>query len=131
MATSNELSPEASAAELPLIDYRAASRYLILQRCFVWLPGTQAGEGQRCIAYNISTSGVALAVPLPFASGTILEIKPWELPDAPALRARVVHAKALAFLWCCGCELIPPLSEQDLQAWLKGPRNWVPASVEA
>jgi hypothetical protein len=129
VATRNDPSASAASTELPSIEYRGAARHLILQRCFVWVPGGQGGEGLRCIAYNLSTSGIALAVPLPLQKGTILEVKPWELPDAPPVRARVVHAKVLEFLWCCGCELLTPLSETGLQAWLKGPRNWVQDSV--
>ena len=131
VSTGNVLPASTPATEAPLIEYRTGSRHLILQRCFVWLPGTSGSEGLRCIAYNLSTSGIALAVPLPLIRGTILNIRPWELPDAPPLEARVVHAKAVAFLWCCGCELTTPLAEKDLQAWLMGPHNWVKASVEA
>jgi hypothetical protein len=107
------------------IEYRSDTRELILQRCFVWLPGSPSSEALRCIAYNISLGGIAVVMPIRPESGTLLAIKAWDLPDAPSLQARVVHTKGLDYLWCCGCELITPLPEKDLQAWLKGPRDWV------
>jgi hypothetical protein len=119
-------APGASPDELPLVEYRTAPRHRILQRCFVLTPEAQGAEGFRSIAHNISVAGIGLALPLPLKEGIILEIKPWGLPAAPPLRARVVHVKPVAFLWFCGCELITRLSEKELQAWRMGPRNWLP-----
>ncbi len=113
------------------IEYRTTPRHLILQRCFAWLPESQEGEGLRCIAYNISATGLALALPFAPPQGAILEIKAWELPAAPSLQVRVMHVKPVTALWQCGCELIAPLSEKDLQAWLMGAKDWMPKDHSA
>jgi hypothetical protein len=110
------LLDEADAAD-PTAERRKAPRRQVLQRCFVRLPGT-AGDGWRCIAYDISAAGIGLAVPLPLKEGTTLEVEPWGLRGARPLRARVVHSRPLGFLWLCGCELTERLAGEDLQAWV-------------
>src|SRR5262249_34929752 len=82
----------------PSAERRAAPRHPLLQRCFVWPPGAQ-GEGWRCVAYNISATGIGLTLPLPLLPGTVLRVEPWELPAARILRARVVHVRAVECLW--------------------------------
>ncbi len=126
MSTRKKLTAGASREELLSIEYRTTPRHRILQRCFASLPESQQGEELRCIAFNISATGIALALPFAPKQGTILVLKPWELPAAPPLLVRVMYAIPVTSLWHCGCESIAPLSEKDLQAWLMGPRDWVP-----
>ena len=54
-----------------------------------------------------------------------MDIEPWGLPTAQPLRARVVRAWPVKGYWFCGCELAVRLSEPELQAWLKGPADWL------
>ena len=108
------------------VERRGMPRFPILQRCFVW-PGTRSSDpaappGWRCIAYNISATGVAVALPLPIQPGRVLEIEPWQLPGVGLLRATVVRISPVQYVWFCGCEWIEPLNNASLQAWITGPR---------
>jgi hypothetical protein len=95
---------------------------MILQRCLVW-SGPQGrsprgSDGWRSIAYDISTAGIGLTLPLPVQPGTLLEIEGWGIPSSRPLRARVVRTAPVEFLWFCGCEFLEPLDEAELSAWL-------------
>jgi hypothetical protein len=119
-------TPPQPASTTPAgIERRGAPRFAILQRCLVKPPQAQGPEDWRCIAYNISSTGLGLTLPLPLATGTILDIEPWALPKAPRVQARVVRCKPVDFLWFCGCELLRRLSEAELQAWLAGSTDWL------
>ena len=114
--SSNLLSGGVAA---PAIEYRSAPRYRILQRCFTRPPGvTPPAEGWRSIAYNISTTGIGVTLPLPLPKGSVVEIEPHELPGAKPVRARIVHSSRLEFVWLCGCRLDEELSDAELNAWL-------------
>ena len=100
------------------VEYRAAQRYRILQRCHVRPPGVTGRDGWRSIAYSISATGIGVTLPLPVVPGTEIDVEPWQLPGAGPLRATVVHASRLEFVWLCGCRLAAPLAEPELTAWL-------------
>jgi hypothetical protein len=104
---------------------RGAVRLPILQRCFAYPESTPGVLAWHVIAYNISTTGIGMALPCPVEVGTVLEVEAWQLRRAPRLRARVVHARLAYLHWFCGCELLKPLSEEELTAWLAGPTDWV------
>jgi hypothetical protein len=107
------------------VESRRSPRHFILQRCFArpLIAGVSAApEGWRSIAYNISLHGVGVTLGLPLKRGTVIEVEPWNLPGAKPLRARLVHASPLEFIWLCGCELDSPLSDAELQAWLVAAR---------
>jgi hypothetical protein len=108
-----------------LIEMRTADRHRILQRCFVSPGNASAPEPWQCIAYNISATGVAVALPVELPKDTVLTLEPWDLPKARFLRARVVHAKLVQMLWFTGCELVESLSEPELRVWCNGPLEWV------
>jgi hypothetical protein len=115
---------EASAGVAP-VEYRNTPRFPILQRCLVQVQGASGGGSWRCIAFNVSVTGIGLTLPCSLQAGTVLEIKAWELPAAPVLKAKVVHSKLVEFTWFCGCELIGRLSDTELQAWMSGPLDWL------
>jgi hypothetical protein len=96
-----------------------------LQRCLVKPSQAHGPDDWRCIAYNISATGLGLTLPLPLEPGTILDIEAWGLADAPPLRARIVRTTPVAFVWFCGCELLDRLSDAELHAWQKGPTDWL------
>jgi hypothetical protein len=98
------------------VEYRLSPRHPILQRCFVRPAGTAASWP--CIAYDVSTHGVAVTLPCRLPPGTILEIEAWDLPGAPPLRARLVHARPVGGFWFCGCELLRGLGASQLRRWL-------------
>ncbi len=105
------------------VDHRTGPRHRLLQRCFVRCWGR--AETWRCIAYNISVTGIGITLPVPMPEGTVLEIEAWELPRARKLRVRVVQSKQVDFLWFCGCELTSRLSEAEVRTWQMGPRDWL------
>jgi hypothetical protein len=112
--------------EHPGIERRSAYRYPILQRCLVRPPAPQNAEAWRCIAYNISLLGIGITMPFP-PPGIVLEVQAWESPASRPLRVRVVRTAPVEFLWFCGCELLTPLDDAELQVWVVQPQNWVPA----
>jgi hypothetical protein len=105
---------------------RAFPRFPILQRCFAYPPDGPAAQAWQVIAYNISATGVGIALPCPVEIGTVLELEAWQLPRAPRLQIRVLRARLFNFVWFCGCELLTPLTEEQLSTWLAGPIDWVP-----
>jgi len=122
----SECNPEKQSAEqqaaqaAAVRERRGAPRHLIKQRCIISVAGIDGPvSGWNCIAYNISATGIGVLLPLAVAPGTLLQIEPWGLTDAPTLLARVVYSKPLEFVAMCGCELTTPLRKQDLEAWLK------------
>ena len=109
--------PDSAPADLPIgINRREFPRYPTLQRCFVWPEGAD-GEGWRCIAYNISLTGIGLTLPVPLPADAVIRVLPHGLPGARPLRARLVHVRRLEWAFLCGCEFFEPLSEAELQTW--------------
>ncbi|HXG13134.1 MAG TPA: PilZ domain-containing protein [Gemmataceae bacterium] len=121
------IHPEEEPALAPAVERRASPRYRILQRCFVRPEGATGAEAWRCIVFNISTIGIGVTVPCPLQPGTILEIMPHRLPGTRPLQARVVRSDSVEYLWFCGCELLHPLSEEELRTWLAYPSAPRPA----
>jgi hypothetical protein len=76
----------------------------------------------------VSATGVGVALPFRPAVGTRLVVEPWRLPGAGPLLARVVHALPLEHLWLCGCELVVPLTDAELRAWVTGSQVPWPAT---
>jgi hypothetical protein len=102
------------------IERRAAERYPILQRCVVRPANGPGGDGWKCIAYDVSTVGIGVAVPCQLTVGTVLAIEPADLPGAQTVEARIVRVAPLAHLWLCGCEFTAPLADTRLRDWLAG-----------
>jgi hypothetical protein len=117
--------PGAGEQEADARDRRQAFRYPILQRCFAYPDGSSAVLAWQVIAYNVSATGIGMVLPCPVERGAVLEVDAWKLRRAPRLRVRVVHARLSHLHWFCGCELLTPLSEEELAAWLAGPTDWV------
>ena len=61
-------------------------------------------------------------LPLPLPIGTVVKIEGWRLTGTGPVLARIVRSTLTEFTWFCGCEFLSPLSDADLQAWLKGPQ---------
>jgi len=79
--------------------------------------------GPSCPAriWDLSLGGIALIVPHPYEVGALLAVVPEVLPQslAPALEARVLYVTPHADgLWLAGCELVIPLSEDELRVLL-------------
>jgi hypothetical protein len=98
-----------------VIERRSAPRYRCCAECTV-RPETATGVGHwKGIAYNISTTGVGLALPCPVQTDSIILIEPWRWGKGRVLRARVVRNVPVAFLYFHGCEFINPLTENELR----------------
>jgi hypothetical protein len=126
--TASNVLPEdrAAARQTHPSERRAFPRFPLLQRCLTSPPGTPGALAWHSIAYNISAGGIGITLPCPLRAEALLDIEAWNLPGAPRLRARVVHARFFDFLWFCGCELLTPLDDEGLRAWLSGSIDWVP-----
>jgi hypothetical protein len=110
------------------IDMRTGTRRSMLQRCFVYPTGGRVEQAWRSIAFNLSTTGIGITVPIQLIEGTMLTIRAWELPRARDLQARVVQAKWIESQWFTGCELIERLTEVELQVWCGGKDDWLNAA---
>jgi hypothetical protein len=120
VAVTGHTPPGGAGAEAPLVEYRTAPRHRILRRCFARPSGVKDTEGWRAIAYDVSAVGVGVALPLPLQPGTTLEVQAADSRATRPLRARVVYATPLEFVWLCGCELIDRLGDDEMQGWLAG-----------
>jgi hypothetical protein len=112
-------------AEHISIEMRTATRGRILQRCFVHPANASATQAWQCIAYNISATGIGVAVPIRLQEGTVLSIQAFNLPRACPLQVRVVQPKQVDLLWFTGCEMVKCLSDAELRIWQSGPLDWV------
>ena len=48
-----------------MVEYRTVERHRITQRCFARPPGAGDSGGWKAIAYDISETGLGVALPLP------------------------------------------------------------------
>jgi hypothetical protein len=79
--------------------------------------------GPSCPAriWDLSLNGIALIVPHCYEAGAVLSVVPEVLPMglSPALEARVLRVTPHGDgLWMAGCELLNPLTEDELHALL-------------
>jgi hypothetical protein len=105
-------------AAVALPERRSAPRHRVLQRCFVRPVSGEGGESWKGIVYDVSATGVGVALPYPLAIGTLLTIESSGLPAAQVLQARVVRISPVSYLWFCGCALEVHMRDAELQAWL-------------
>lgn len=106
-------------ARRPGTERRAARRYRCLSECLVRLEGAAEPLDWPGMVYNISATGVGLALPFPAPRGTVLVIEPRGRRSAGMrLRARVVRCGLEKFVWFHGCQFVAPLSGEELGSWL-------------
>ena len=119
---SRVLLPETGTSYLEM---RTATRYRILQRCFVHPAKASARDAWQCTAYNVSATGIGVALPVKLQEGTVLSVQAWGLPGACPLQVRIVHTKRVEFVWFTGCEFLNRLSDADLTVWCSGLVDWL------
>jgi hypothetical protein len=95
---------------------RSSVRCRCLGACAVALPGYRIVPG---LTYNLSRSGVGVALLRPVVVGTKLVVEKVGWPDTRSLRATVVRHQLLGFAWLHGCRLSTPMSDEELRDWLK------------
>jgi hypothetical protein len=97
---------------------RGAERFRCLLECLV-RPQHATGAGDwHAIAYNISTDGIGIGIAYAVEPGTVLYVHPWSRSNAQPVRARVLRSTQVNFLWFHGCELLEPLSPDEVKRWL-------------
>jgi hypothetical protein len=79
-----------------------------------------SSQSWQCIAFNISATGVGVTLPICLQPGTMLTIHAWGLPDAVPLKAQVVQATSVEFVWFSDCRLLSRLNDAQLQSWRSG-----------
>jgi hypothetical protein len=107
------------------VELRIAPRYPILQRCFAQPVAPPEPQAWRCIAFNVSATGIGIALPVELPEGTLLTVQAYNLPGTSTLQARVIHSRPVESLWFTGCEWLAFLSEDELENWCSGPMDWV------
>ena len=117
--SSNVPAEEATSVAQPAEERRAAVRYRCLRDCVVRLEGATPGIGDwPGMTYDLSVIGVGVTILYPLALGTELIIEKFGRSACP-LRAKVVRSVPMEFVWLHGCQLVTPLTEAELQEWLK------------
>jgi hypothetical protein len=105
-------------AETAAPERRIAQRFLCQRECVV-RPEDATGIGTWSgLVYNISVSGIGVVLPYTVPLGKIIIVEPWGLGRSHTLRARVVRSVPRAFVFFHGCELIDPLTDEELRSWL-------------
>ena len=100
-------------------DRRTARRYPCLSECIVRMEDVGEPIDWSGMIYNISATGIGLALPFPALVGTILQIEPrGGCDELPPLRARVVRCHLQKYVWFHGCELVAELGDDELRLWL-------------
>jgi hypothetical protein len=117
MDLEGDIAPSPGAFDLSDLERRGAQRYRIILRCHVRPDGAAGSASWKAIAYDLSVSGIGVALPYPLAVYSELIIAPFGIPGASEVRARVMRVSPVSYLWFCGCELAKPLSDEVLQRW--------------
>jgi hypothetical protein len=95
---------------------RAARRFACLHECLVRIEGAAEPLDWPGMVYNISATGVGLALPFPALTGMVLLIEPrGRCHAAMRLRARVVRSSLKKYVWFHGCEFVTELSDEELR----------------
>jgi hypothetical protein len=78
------------------------------------------GEGERWLAEvrDLSATGIGLELPGLLPAGSTLAVSPLRGKDGRVLLARAVNYRPAGGGRFYGCELLEPLGEADLRAWL-------------
>jgi hypothetical protein len=117
--SSNVPAEEVATTAEPAEERRAAIRYRCLRDCIVRLEGATPGVGDwPGMTYDLSVIGVGVTILYPLALGTQLIIEKFGRNARP-LHAKIVRSVPMEFVWLHGCQLLAPLTEAELQEWLR------------
>jgi hypothetical protein len=101
------------------VERRSAERHRCCLKCTVRPEGAAGIGSWSAIIYNISVSGVGVVLPYPVSPGTTLVIQLWGRSTGRELRARVVRAVPVEFVFFHGCAFTQPLGEAELRGLLR------------
>jgi hypothetical protein len=114
-------SPNSGTSSKPRKERRTSPRHRCLTECVVRLEDAPEPLDWPGMVYNISASGVGLALPFPALAGRVLLIEPRRgRRGAICVRARVMRSALQRYVWFHGCEFLEPLSNEQLHGWLEG-----------
>jgi hypothetical protein len=112
-ATGNTKTRRAAA------ERRAARRYPCLSECLVRVEDMGEPLDWPGMIYNISSTGLGLALPFPALVGTVVQVElRGRCKEPMRLRAQVVRCGLEKYVWFHGCELVAALGVEELQRWL-------------
>jgi hypothetical protein len=102
----------------PTNERRTAARHRCLSECLVRIEGAAEPLDWPGMIYNISATGIAVALPFPAPTGTVLVIEPRRPAGRRRWRARVVRGGLREYVWFHGCQFVDRLGEDELRRWL-------------
>jgi hypothetical protein len=101
-----------------VLERRRALRYPCRLPCFVRPAGATGCDDWPGLLYNMSTHGLGLVLYYEPRVGTILHVAANGKRPVRPLRARIVRSVFVECAWFHGCELLDPMTEEELRAWL-------------
>jgi hypothetical protein len=115
--------PEAPA-QRPAVERRQGHRYRCMGECLVRLEGAAEPLDWPGMVYNISISGIGLALPFPALRGAVLTLEPARTRGSGLqLRGRVVRSELREYVWFHGCQFVTRLDLDELRCWLSALRG--------
>lgn len=109
---------DAPRAGAPRVERRKARRFACLTECLVRIEGAALDGDWPGMAFNVSATGLALALPFPVPVGAVLLIDRRSSRGTPPRRAEVVRCKLERCVWFHGCAFVERLTEDELRAWM-------------
>jgi hypothetical protein len=98
---------------------REAIRYLWRRPCIVRPEGAPGIGSWSGMVYDLSSTGVGVALTYPVPVGKILVIEPLGNFPLRTMQAGVVRCVQKEFVWFHGCQFAQPLTEEELMSWLR------------
>ena len=119
MSLNTTPSADAVPAEQSATERRQGARFRCCRKCNVWPQGGTGAGAWPGIVYNISTTGIGVVLPCPLVAGTVLTIESFGGRKDQRVRARVSRSVLQSFAFFHGCEFLEPLTDDQVQAWLR------------
>ncbi len=107
-----------TSARTPETERRKAVRYRCMRECSVRVEGMEENGDWPGMSYNISRTGIAIALPFPAREGATLTIQFLGRKRMAPVQACVVRSQMQAFVWFHGARFLTPLEDDELKAWL-------------
>jgi hypothetical protein len=90
-----------------------------MSECLVRVEGAAEPLDWPAMVYNISATGIGLALPFPAMPGMVLVIEPRRRRGSGlSVRARVVRSGLRQYVWFHGAEFVTPLADGEFARWL-------------
>ena len=113
-----DIFSEMKSAAVSTNERRGAIRHLANRVCYAQANGTNSGMTWGVTLWDISTTGISVVLKCELEPGIIIGIQPFKGKELKPLVARVVRTVPREDGWMYGCELLQPLSEEEMAEWL-------------